>query len=71
MKKFMGPKFVWAEESKKVPYLEFRNFMWVLFLEIAYNDSVEQCLTAFRVKTRIKKIGDLNSGQTGQNRVQK
>ena len=42
----------------------------LVFLEIAYNDSFQQCLTCSRGKIHEKNILGPNLGQIGQNRVE-
>ena len=49
----------------------FFEFGLLVFLEIAYNDSLQQCITSSRNKTHEKKFGGPNLGQTSQNRVGK
>ena len=49
----------------------FFEFGLLVFLEIAYNDSLQQCITSSRNKTHEKKFGGPNFGQTSQNRVGK
>ena len=44
-------------------FLEFESYD---FSEIAYNDSLRQCLTSSRDKTHEKNLGGPNLGQTGQ-----
>ena len=44
-------------------FLEFGSYV---FLEIAYNDSLRQCLTSSRGKTHEKHFEGPNLGQTGQ-----
>ena len=46
--------------------LEFGSYV---FLEIAYNDSLLQCLTPSRGKIHKKKVWRLKFGQNGQYRV--
>ena len=41
-------------------FLKFGSFV---FLQIVYNDSLQQCLTSNRGKTQEKNFGDPNLGQ--------
>ena len=65
-KNFLGPKFgpkVPKSGPKLVLFLHFLKFASLVFLEIAYNDSLQQCLTK-------KKFLAPNLSQMGQNRAQ-
>ena len=58
---------VWAKEAKialKTRFLfNFLKFGSLVFLEIAYNDNLQQFLTSNRGKTDEKNILELNLGQ--------
>ena len=41
----------------------FLKFFFIVFIEIGYNDSLQQCLTSSRVKTHKKSFGGPNLGQ--------
>ena len=47
-------------------FLEFGSY---LFLEVAFNDSLQQYLTSSIGKTHEKKFGDPNLGKAGQNQT--
>ena len=52
--------------SYHITFLEFGSLS---FLEIAYNDSLQQCLTSKRRKTHEKNFRGPNLGQTSPNRA--
>ena len=54
----LGPKWGFS------PFIEFGSY---IFLEIAYSDGLQQCLTSSRYKTHNKKFRAPNLGQMGQN----
>ena len=59
-KNFLGPKFgpkVPKSGPKLVLFLHFLKFASLVFLEIAYNDSLQQCITCSRGKNQ-KEIGE-------------
>ena len=62
-----GPKGQNGAQNQVFCY--FIKFGSLVFLEIAYNDSLEQCLTTSRDKTCQKNWGP-NLGQIGQNWAQ-
>ena len=49
----------------KLGFSHFLKFSSLVFLEITYNDSLQQCITSSRGKTQEKNFGGLNSGQNG------
>ena len=49
------------------PFSQFWLIFSLFFFEIAYNDSLQQCLTSSGVEIYGKKIGDPNLGQKCQN----
>ena len=55
-KSFWGPKFVpkGPKSGLKLGFLSFSQVWFLGFLEIAYNDSVQQCVTSRRGKIREK-----------------
>ena len=73
MKKFLGAQ-IWAKGTKIVLESSFfchcLKFGSLVFLELAYNDSLQQCLTCRRGKIHEKKFLDPNLVQRGQNRSQ-
>ena len=56
--------------SKLVFFCHFLRFGSLVFIEIAYNDSLHQCITSSRVKAHEKNLGDQVCAKTGQNQVQ-
>ena len=58
----------WAKCSKIGQ--NFLNFDSLVFLEIAYNDSLQLCLTCSRGKTHENNFLGLTLGQRGRNRFQ-
>ena len=48
-------------------FCDFLKFISLVFFKIAYNDSLQQCITSSRGKTYKKKFGDQIWGKTGQN----
>ena len=50
-------------------FFHFLKFGSLVFLEIAYNESLQQCLTCSRGKIPDKKFGDLIFGKMGQNQA--
>ena len=56
-------------QAQNEVFCHFLEFVTYLFLEIAHNDSLRQCLTFSRDKTHEKNLGGPNMGQTGQNRA--
>ena len=48
-------------------FLEFKSYV---FLEIEYDDSLQQCLTSNKSKIHEKKNWGPNLGQKGQNQAQ-
>ena len=65
--KFWWPK-LWPSRSKLGPKLGSLPFSQGCFLEIVYNDSLQQCLTCIRGKNHEKYFQDPNLGQRGQYR---
>ena len=55
-KSFWGPKFVpkGPKSGLKLGFLSFSQVWFLGFLEIAYNDSVQQCVTSSKGKIREK-----------------
>ena len=53
-----GPKFGPKSDLKLGFFCHFPNFGLLVFLEIAYNDSLQQFLRSSRVKTPEKKFGE-------------
>ena len=52
-------------------FCHFLEFTYLVFFEIAHDDSLRQCLTSSKEKNpHKKKIGDPDLGQTGQNWAQ-
>ena len=70
-KKIFGPKFgpKGAKSGLKIGFFHFLKFGSLVFLEIAYNDNLEQCLTTSRGKTS-QKFSGAHLGPTGKNRAQ-
>ena len=64
---------IWDNGAKIGPetrfFCHYLKFGSLVFLEIAYNDSLQQCLTSSRGEIYEKKIGGPNFGQTGQNQA--
>ena len=61
-KKFWGPKFG-PKLSWKLGFLTFLQLASLVFFEIAYDDSLQQCLTFSRGKIHKKKFWDPNMAQ--------
>ena len=55
--------------ARNLFFCHFLKFGLLLFLEIAYNGSLQQCQTSSRDKIH-KNFGVPNLGQSGKNRVQ-
>ena len=72
MKKFLGPKFGLKvpKLGPKLSFCHFLKFGSLVFLEISYNDSLEQFLTSSRGKIQEKKFWDSNLCQRDQNGAQ-
>ena len=51
-------------------FCHFLKFGSLVFLEIAYNDSLQQCMISSRGKTHEKNFGDQIWVKTGQNQAQ-
>ena len=58
-----GPK--WPKSGLKLGFLPFSHFWLLVFLEIAYIDSLQQCITSGRGKTHKKTFLGPNLGQNG------
>ena len=67
----IGGTQIWSKVAKIGPetrfFSHFLKFGSLVFLEIAYNHSLQQCLT-YRNKIHKKNFGDPNLSQRGQNR---
>ena len=60
----------WAKIGPKTSFFcHFLRFGSLVFLEIAYYDNLQQCITSVRGKTHENKVGGPNLGQTSQNRA--
>ena len=59
MKTFFGSKFCpqGPKSVQKLGFYHFLNFDSLVFLEITYNDSLQQCLTCSRGKIYEKNFG--------------
>ena len=73
-KKFLGSKFG-SKGPKLGPnqfffFFQFLKFGSLVFLEIAYSDSLEQCITSSRDKTHKKNFRDQIWDKTDQNHTQ-
>ena len=68
---FLGPNLNQMGQNwvQNQVFGHFLKFGWLVFLEIAQNDSLEQFVTTSRSKTHEKKLGEggSNFGQAGQN----
>ena len=64
----LGPMGLNQAQDKVFCY--FLDFGSLVFLEIAYNDSMEQFLETNRGKIYEQKLGSPNLDQTGQNHAQ-
>ena len=62
-KKMAARIWVKIEPDTRVFFCHFLKFCSSVFLEIAYNDSLQQCLTSSIGKTHKKKFGRSNLGQ--------
>ena len=51
-------------------FFHFLEFGSLVFLEIAYYDSLQQCVTSSRGKTQEKKFWGPNLGETSENWAQ-
>ena len=62
---FWGPNFGERGQNpaQNQVFCNFLKFGSLVFLEIAYNDNLQQCITSGRGKTYEKKIGGPNLGQ--------
>ena len=71
-KKILGPKFkpYSPKLRQKLDFSHFLQFGSLVFLEIAQDDSLGQCLTSSRGKASEKKNLALNIGQMSQNWTQ-
>ena len=75
--RFWGKKFAawiwakWINIGPKTSFLLFLKFYSLVLLEIACNDSLQQCVTSSPDKRHTKKLLGPNLGQRGQNRVWK
>ena len=71
--RFLKTKFWRPKSGPDVPKsglnLGFLPIGLLVFLENAYSDSLQHCLTSSRSKINEKKIQGSNVGQKGQNRV--
>ena len=56
--------------GKVVFFFHFLKFGLLVFLEIAYKDILQQCITFSRGKTHEKKFGDQIWTRVGQNQAQ-
>ena len=65
---------IWAKGAKIRPktrfFVIFFQFCLLVFLELACNDSLQQCLTSNRGKIQKKKFWGPNLGQRSQNQAQ-
>ena len=64
----LGPMVL--NQAQNEDFWYFLEFGLYLFLEIAYNDSLRQCLKSSRDKTHEENLGGPNLGQIGQNQTQ-
>ena len=64
---------IWAKWAKVRPktrfFAIFSSLVYKVFLEIACNDSLQQCITSGRVKPHKKVFGDQIWSEAGQNRA--
>ena len=60
-----GPK-----SGPKLGFLSFSKVWFIVFLEIRYNDSLQQCLTFSRGKIHEKHFWGPNLDRRGQNQAQ-
>ena len=60
----------WAKIGLETRFCHFLKFGSLVFPEITYNNSLQQCLTSSRGKIHEKKICGSNLGQRGQNQAQ-
>ena len=73
--RFLGGEKKWQpgfgpeSDLKLVFFCHFLKFGSLVLLEIAYNDSLQQCLTSSRGKIHYKNFCDPNFDQMGQNRT--
>ena len=65
-KKMAARIWVKIEPDTRGFFAIFSNFVHQFFLEIAYNDSLQQCLTSSVGKTHKKKFGRSNLGSQNQ-----
>ena len=72
MKKIFWSKFGLKspKSGPKLGYLSFFMFDTLVFIEIAYNDSLQQCITSVRKKLSQKSFGEKIWVKTGQNQAQ-
>ena len=70
---FQGPNFGQRDQNpaQNQVFCNFLKFGSLVFLEIAYNDNLQQCLTSCRGRICEKKFRGLNLDQRDQNRVRK
>ena len=64
-KMFLKPKFApkGPKSSPKLVFFHFLKFCSLVFFQIAYNDSLQQCITSSRDKSHGKNILGPNLGQ--------
>ena len=53
-------------QAQNEVFCHFLEFGSLVFLDIAYNDSLKQCLTSSKCKTHEKNFGGPNFDQTSQ-----
>ena len=58
---------IWTKIGSKMFFCHFLRFSSLIFLEITYNASLQQCLTSSRDKIHGKKCWGSNLGQRDQN----
>ena len=70
-KMFWDPNLGQRGESQvpKYVFCHFLKFGSLVFLDIAYNDSLQQCLTSSRAKIHKKEVWGLNLSQRAQNQA--
>ena len=59
----------WAKIGPKIGFLPFVKFSSLVFLEIIYNDSLQQCITSSWGKTHEKNWGGGGGANLDQNRL--
>ena len=61
----------WAKFRPQTSFFcHFLKFVSLVFFKIAYNDSLQQCITSSKSKTTKKKFGDQILAKTDQNQSQ-